>query len=67
MAHCNIGEIDMMNINEMINTARTFAAKSDEEIDSYWGEYTSVLRLTAAYYGGLNTASDMTNYKRLRS
>tara|TARA_R100001086_G_scaffold187482_1_gene105570 strand:- start:462 stop:635 length:174 start_codon:yes stop_codon:yes gene_type:complete len=57
----------MMNINEMLNTARTFAAKSDEEIDSYWGEYTSVLRLTAAYYGGLNTASDMTNYKRLRS
>jgi len=56
-----------MKIADMIATAQNAATANGESRDSYWGEYPSVMKLLAAYYGGLNTVSDMRNYNRLRS
>jgi len=58
---------NQMKIADMIAIAQNAATANGESRDSYWGEYPSVMKLLTAYYGGLNTASDMRNYNRLRS
>jgi len=55
-----------MNIEDMIANARAAARESNEDIHPYWGEYLTVLKLNAAYYGGLNVGN-MDNYKEARS
>lgn len=56
----------MMNINDMIKTTRDHAIATGEVCDPFFGEFKSVLKLMAAYYGGFNIASDMSNYNSLR-
>ena len=55
-----------MTIEDMIANARTAARENNEEIHSYWGEYLSVMKLTAAYYGGFNVGN-FDNYNEVRS
>ncbi len=54
-----------MTIEDMIANARTAARENNEEVHAYFGEYLSVLKLQAAYYGGFNVGS-MDNYKEAR-
>ena len=55
-----------MTINDMIANARTHAEDTGIAADAYWGEFPNVMKLLVAYYGGFNSASDMSNYQRVR-
>lgn len=54
-----------MPIEDMIANARTAARKNGEGIHPYWGDYLSVVKLHAAYYGGFNVGN-MDNHNALR-
>lgn len=52
----------LMNISDMMNIAR----EAGEPIDQCWGESKRAVCVSAAYYGGFNTASDTRNFDRVR-